>query len=488
MVRKKSARLALLSPNMRAHISQIGGALDYARWCRNNSLPFLADKSPQEIEAEHSLWAEQQSRRSARPYRSPEKLLEDICLGRGYSGDPRNTDWPKVVRVIEATPDDRESRESLLEFLLKVRKASPRLMVENAVFGPRQFPCIRALCQLNERRHQWLRKLDDWQAPDNKWEFRFIWPDAKWRQDLASLIRHLLVDHPVPLFMDQAWLRTGKSAELFQEWHLHLGSGKDIGSIRLPIPLTPAMAKEMMQAPGDCMIESALLWGQIRGLGGGRELAEAIVGSRTGMVLSHNGFWVSVFRFLIDHPDFDQSKIRLLLHFLWTQKFARTKGYDRDGRRLISPPPQPDLVMEGLTADWLSAQIDAQNREVDAKWPHIPSLWPRSAFQGLEIREGASVWKVVELLSHAEVREEARQLKNGGVLSSAIRARKRSFSLWSLRRETQFGTQRRATITVSHDGKILSASGKRGYIPAWSDFSILRSWAEHAGLDIEPLL
>lgn len=213
-----------------------------------------------------------------------------------------------------------------------------------------------------------------------------------------------------------------------------------------------------------------------------------IVGSRTGMVLSHNDFWVSVFRFLIDHPEFDQAKIPLLLRFLWTQKFARTKGYDRDGRRLITPPPRPDLVMDNQTADWFSAHIDARNRELEAKWPHIPSTWPRSAFQGLEIREGASVWKIVELLSDAELREEERQLKNAGVFDAAVRARKRSFSLWSLRRETQFGTQRRATITVSGDGKILSVGGRRGYMPAWTDFSILRSWAEHAGLDLEPLL
>lgn len=64
------------------------------------------------------------------------------------------------------------------------------------------------------------------------------------------------------------------------------------------------MASYMLLAPGDYMIESALAWGQIRGLGGDRDLAEAIVGSR------------------------DRRKTRPLLEFLWSQKFARTKGYN----------------------------------------------------------------------------------------------------------------------------------------------------------------
>ncbi len=487
MSKEKTGQPAVSQLDMRAHISHFGGALGYAKWCRKNSLKFLAGKTPEEIAAEQKLWAQENTRRSTQYVRSPEKLIEDICFGRISWRGVESLDWRRLARAVALTPSDTPSRESLLELLLKIRKVSPRFLVESAVFGVREFPCAVAICSLHERRNQWLRKPEDWVPPPDIWEARVFSPADKWRRELGSLIRHLMVDHPVPLFMDQAWLRTGKNAESFRELYLHVGSGKDIGSARLPVQLTPAMADHIMLVPGDCMIESALLWGQIHGLGGDRGLAEAVIGSRSGMILSHNDFWLSVYSFLIVHPDFDRRKIGSLMDFLWARKFARRRGYDNEGRRIIIPPPQPDLAMTDLSPEVLSLQIDAWLRETGPKWDYFSPAQPKSGFSGLEIQQGTSTWRIVELLSPAELRDEALRMNHQLIFAPDIRAKRQSYSFWSLRRETPFGTQRRQTIMVSQRGEILVALGRGGYPPKASDFSILQIWSERAGLDIEPL-
>ncbi len=65
-------------------------------------------------------------------------------------------------------------------------------------FGGNVF--VEALANLARNYRHWIRPLDEWTP---------ISHDP--RQQFSSLVRHLLAQYPVPIFMDSAWCRGRKA-------------------------------------------------------------------------------------------------------------------------------------------------------------------------------------------------------------------------------------------------------------------------------------
>ena len=141
---------------------------------------------------------------------------------------------------------------------------------------------VAGLLALATHHKRWIRPVEEWEPTGTSPLPRF-----------SSLARHLLAAYPVPHFMTSVWLE-GRSVEARrrQGWYLHIGSGRNIRTADLPLPYTKKMAHEFLQAPDHFTVEAALRWGQVRGLGGSKELALAIAATRLGRSFESEDFWV----------------------------------------------------------------------------------------------------------------------------------------------------------------------------------------------------
>jgi hypothetical protein len=76
------------------------------------------------------------------------------------------------------------------------------------------------------------------------------------------------------MFLDSVWFRgqTDEAAKQ-QECYRALACGQSPRKLDFPILLTKQMAHNFLQAPKDLLLEQALRWGQVRGLGGEARLA-----------------------------------------------------------------------------------------------------------------------------------------------------------------------------------------------------------------------
>jgi hypothetical protein len=167
-------------------------------------------------------------------------------------------------------------------------------------------PILRGLLALAEDRKHWLRDPAAWSA------FAF-----SRREQFASLSQHLLASHPVPQFLCSVWFetRSAKSRQL-QRLYRHLSQGHNLRVFALPIRLTKPMARFFWQAPAHFTVDSALRWCQVRGLGGGPELANAIAATHLAGSFASDAYWTDVIEFLIAWRDLEPRTVPFIVDFL----------------------------------------------------------------------------------------------------------------------------------------------------------------------------
>ena len=170
------------------------------------------------------------------------------------------------------------------------------------------------------------------------------------RPQFASLARHLLAAFPVPAFMTSVWFKgRGALGRRQQGWFIHIGSGKSIRTLGLTLPYTKKMAHHFLQAPDHFTVEAALRWGQVRGLGGSRELAYAVAATRLADPVECEEFWVTVIQFLVNHPELDLAHVRPIVEYLHDQRFVLEEHFDLMLDEVTWRVPQPRFSMKGRT-------------------------------------------------------------------------------------------------------------------------------------------
>lgn len=463
---------------MRKHVAAFGGLWMYENWCEKNGFRTGLDKTLAEISNEQaSLNAElKRLDANAKLHRNPKKLIENICMGRITSADIDRPVWREFSKIIEKSRGDIESRTSLLSLLQKVHSTTDFLL-EEAEFSGRRYPYIAALIKLNDRRGQWLQTYDNWRPTTHNAAKQF-----------SSLVRHLVAGYPVPLFMDQAWFRIGKSANVYRNWFVHLGAGKNIRTADLPVPMTKLMAHHMMLAPNNYSIEDAIRWGQIHALGGNRNLTEAVMGTRIGETFANNEFWLLVFKFFIANPMLDRVHVGPIIDFLNHQKFETQEVLGHDGQTYLEPPPQPNLSMRGRTVETILAQVEQWHVRLGRAHYSAVTAFPPSGFKELALeagRDGKNLWTIKELLSGSQLRAESKAMRHC-VASYERSCATGNCSIWALELRTSFGVEKRQTVEVSKRGEIVQSRGKFNRLPTFSEFEILKTWASYAGLRIAP--
>lgn len=485
MAKRKARERALVKPAMAKHIRALGLAdmYRYLEWCRQRGLACSLDKSKAEMEAELGVLAREAARLREREriLKDPVRLLEGACSG---SLDPTNIlrpNWRAVHDAIAAQNLSDKNRDQLCDFLVHVERTAG-FVFEAFDEGPRPLLFIDALIHLFDRRAQWIRDYRDWQPGTHN----------RHRQ-LSSLLRHLLADYPVPAFMDSAWLRVDAQSKLFRDWFIHIGWGKNIRTARLPFPLTKKMAHQFLLAPKNYSIEEALVWAEIKALGGDSHLVDAVFGTRLGLSVEcdaeRRAFWSSVYRFFIAHPLLDRRHVAPIIDYLNYQKFESHEVVTGPGVVEVHGPPQPNLSMHGRTPDALLRQVERWHGRLRNHRNAANQFFAASRIPGLVLDTGAadengrrSQWRIRELLSGAELITEGRRMRHC-VASYAQSCAAGHCSIWTLERHYPDGrVDKHLTLEVTRTGRLIQARGRENRLPTDQENEVLEAWATSAKL------
>jgi len=326
----------------------------------------------------------------------------------------------------------------------------------------------------------WLRPVEDWEPAG-----------CNLRPQFASLASHLLAAYPVPAFMTSVWFK-GRDAEARRQqgWYAHLGAGRNIRTADLPLTYTKFMAHHFRQAPDHFSVGAALRWGQVRGLGGLKPLAQAVAATRLGRSFEHEDFWSTVLRFLVNHPELDPSQVGPVVDYLHHHRFVPQDVLVEEGELTGLGPPQPNLSMKGRTPRALLRQVCGWHERLKLPGDVAKLSWKPSgivAFRHVERESDARLrcWTIRELTSGEQLRREGAGMRHC-VASYAGSCARHTTSIWSMRFEDGGRRFRVMTIEVDPATRTIRQARRRGNAPPNDKaLGVLRGWAGREGLRLE---
>jgi len=326
----------------------------------------------------------------------------------------------------------------------------------------------------------WLRPVETWCPPKQN-----AWPQ------FSSLANHLLTRYPVPAFMTSVWFEQPHGQYLPQhEWFKHLGRGQNIRTASLPLRLTKAMAHQFTQAPHHLSAVQAIRWAQVRGLGGSKDLARAVVGTRLGKILEIEDFWESVLHFFVNHPSLDLAHIGPIVDFLQHQRFEWNKFVSQDGVFGKQPPPHPDYAMKGRTVVSILRQVEEWHKQLGQDRNQPSRSWRHSPIRDFRLVEGSEtlgnmrVWTITELLTNRELILEGQAMRHC-VATYTERCVRRQASIWSMQVENQRGRHRVLTIEVDMPRRMICQARKKyNRLPQENEREVVERWAALEGLKV----
>ncbi len=218
-----------------------------------------------------------------------------------------------------------------------------------------------------------------------------------------------------------------------------MGLGRNIRTADVPLALTKKMAHEFALAPEHDSIDRALRRGQVRGLGGSKELARAIVATRLGRSFEDEDFWRTVVHFFVNHPELGLEHVGPIVDYLHDQRFVAQEVFVEEGD--VSPgPPQPNLSMKGRTPRSLLRQVGEWHVRLRRLLPVRAFHWGPSGIGEFRWEEppgdrpGYRGWTIRELLSSGALHREGAAMRHC-VATFARACARREASIWSMRFE-----------------------------------------------------
>jgi hypothetical protein len=491
MARRANDEGEVLRAPMARHLRALGfNTTDaYLLWCVDAGVVPSLEKSAQDRVRETEIYAQRKAAIAARMrvHRNPRRFLSEACAGRIDPASVERPGWREAASMIANAKDGPGERESLADFLLHVERVSD--VVFAATAGRQAVLYLGGLIRLHERKGLWLRDPASWRPSSHNAGRQF-----------SSLVRHLLAKYEVPVFMDMVWLRGDRGSHRFRNWFVHIARGHNIRTAKTPYMLTKMMAHYFVHAPDTATIESALMLADIRAMGGGQRLADALMATRLGQRIeadpARRAFWLSVYRFFIANPMLDLRFAGPIVDFLAFQKFETQEVMVGPGRAEVRPPPQPNLTMSRRTPESLLRQVEAWHGELRTVRANDMRFWKASGVPGFAMRTGPrdrpeehEHWAMRELLSGRALIDNGRELKHCVASYSASCARG-DCSIWALDYRRGHETEAEALLTVEIDAKgvMVQARGLRNRWPTDKEKGVLAAWMQKAGLKAGPYL
>ncbi len=341
---------------------------------------------------------------------------------------------------------------------------------------------VRRLVDVLEERAPRLLKLENrevlsrvvilpWRRPVEAWR-----PVAcSSRARLNSLIDHLLVRYPIPLFLRHAFLETSDDdslqvsvVDLFQ----HLADGRSareaVATGLIPLPLTRRMLHLFVNSPAGFTVTDALQRAQVLGYGGSEPLARAVVGARIqDKMHATREFWAQAVHWFCRQPDLTPAQVGPLVDY-FEHRCSEDKRFSTKGRTVGS-----------LTRDMLFWHKDLQvGRRL-----RIVQFRPSGLANGTWTHKAngkPETWTMREVLSGRELALEGRAM-NHCVATYAGKIGLGRCSIWSLRRDGE----RALTVEADKAGmRVNQARGPCNRKPSPAEARWLRAWATENGLRV----
>ncbi len=476
-------------PDLIRHIRSLGlqTVAEYRRWCADNGFGRGLQKHwrvrcRERAHATRSV-ADARLLQKKQERRRPDQVIRKICNGDLTERDVTQPELLAICRAVAGQKKHTIDRRILTPLLLHVQSRANLLTPQPVIerFGHQAGNTYaEALARVAAHRRWWLRPLADWKPRTRNA-----------RRQFASLLRHLFARYDVPQFFDSAWFAgSGGDAYRQQCWYVQVARGTNIRRCDLPIPYTKKMSHYFMQAPSDLTVNEALRWGQVHALGGDARLARALLGTRIGQTFEHDDFWITVVRWFIGQAMLDTESYGPIIDYVQHQRFGPRPAAQIRVRHDDPPPPEPNLTMNGRTADSLLRQVTAWHRRLAGDNTYQISEWRPSGIDAFEFLEGAEqsqnlkCWTIRELLSSRALFAEGRKMKHCVATYASSCARGAS-SIWTLEIESFEGRAKVLTIEVRNAARqICQVRGKANRSATDKERAILRRWATKAGLTI----
>lgn len=455
---------------------QLTSGREYLEWCSANGFSAYYQKSKKQLEAELAFDQRDRAlkRQMARINSNPKALLQDVALGLVTSDAVLRPYLRGAVVEIEASDPSPDRRQSLAAMLAQLAK---RQKLVFGTIGQPPVPVMRGLINVHTHRSSWLRPLEDWRPKSGNAERQFV-----------SLIHHLFDRYgDVPAFMDGAWLRDDASARKFQWWFVALGRGANLRTLDSPVQVTKRIAHEFMRAPAHYSVEQALRWGQLKSLGAGRPLIDAVAASRLGRSFANEDFWLTFLRYIANLPMLDPRAVGPLVDYIQNQRFQPIVVEVEPGEFLREPPPQPGFTLRGRSLESLLEQVHGWHQSLGRISKQADRIFPKSAIEGLQLQRISNMeetWTIRQIATHRDLYQEGKALGHC-VFSYSNACMEGACTIWSLSRATgDQPSERRVTIEVIGDAEIVQCRGLANRLPRSAERSIITAWAKQTGLKL----
>ncbi|WP_417385827.1 PcfJ domain-containing protein [Gimesia sp.] len=471
-----------VDPELHQHIQRLGLKTpeEYRQWCVQNGFRthLLRKRSQRKGELIH---CQQKSavtclKRRKQEKRSIVSRLDAVCSARIKTrsiSDPllRNISdmYQYRCQILNRTELIRDSFLRLISHLY----CSKSKMIDAVQTGTSWDCFSTALVFIAAEARSWLRPVEKWRPTGSN----------AWRQ-LSSLLRHLFVNYQMPLFFDSVWLAeyTPHCAD-WRDWYLEVGRGTNIRHCDLPIPYTKKMAHHFMRAPCNLSVLQAIRWGQIRGMGGDARLARMVLATRLSIGFSRDELWSALIQWLILHPPLELSQLRQIVDYLIDQRYGILPE-EFDGETA----PIHEYSLKGRTYQSLLRDVSEWHRDQENR-KRIPEYeWEPSGIPEFDYRDevqgdqSGKRWVIRELLNSYELDTEGNHMNHcvGTYVSSCVDG---DCSIWSMQIELEKGFKKAITIEVRKQPSLIcEVRGKANRLPNQRERSVLRRWAEEAGL------
>ncbi|MGB0930026.1 MAG: PcfJ domain-containing protein [Chitinophagales bacterium] len=335
-----------------------------------------------------------------------------------------------------------------------------------------------------EYRQEWVRPLEDWQAPKNK-QFEPVF---------AHLIRHLFTHYPVPRFLDEAWHSWHAGAhsgydtkkqfrrcnEHFIHWFLHVGKGYNIRTAHfLPVRLTKKMAHYLLQSHEHIYIAEAFRRAQVLAMGGTKKQAGLIIRTQLGNSLEHDDFWQQVVRFLLRYPELTLKDMKQIVDFIHHQKFEIPWLNDAEGQDVKLPPIQANWQIKGKTLASVRREMKRWQQIPDSHFQNIENFnWKPFPIADWEFVADGAAYHIQQITQLHDLYREGIAM-NHCVGTYAYNCQHGESSIWSLWEEKVGGSRKRlVTIEVGNNRQLKEWKRKNNTEPTKLEKGLIRHWAK----------
>lgn len=385
-----------------------------------------------------------------------------------------------VDQILRHAPTKRTGRkftlavEQLWEAARRMKLAKSEHLTRPGYIG-RDNAYLYALAQMADRFDSWLRDPCDFRPRSHNTERQF-----------TELARHLFTRFAPPPCFEQAWFeRDPRKARRHQHWYIQLGQGESARRLAgLPIVMTRRTAHLLADAPATLTIEQGLRWTQLRAIGAGPALTEALLASPVGTDFARDAFWMTVVRFMIDQPMLDPNQVGPIVDYIHYQRHEPQYGLGGD-----AVPAQPNFSMKGRSIRTLLGQVRQwHGRLATRKTGRAYLRWDASRIPGMQWVEGQNDSRkhlvIRELLDSATLDHEGARM-NHCVGSYAQSCKSGRAAIFTLTCASKSQVKTLLTVEVKPLARtIVQARGKCNRSATQDERRMLRAWAQQADLQM----